>query len=453
MLAHAEDAAVSKLLRGGALHSVYQPVVDLYTGDIVGYEALIRGPAGSALESPDALFAAARARACVAELDRDCRELAVDGALSAGLGPPLALFVNVEPAWLDGGPLLDAGHEALVTTGSLRLIFEFTERELTARPADVLALVERYRRLGCGIALDDVGKDARSLALLAFVAPDLIKLDKRLVQERTSGSAARTIHAVRAHTERSGAKVLAEGVETEAHRRSAIALGARYAQGWLFGRPAPLDRPPRSTHAPRPQDSPQPADPTVADDASWLGPWRRSSPRVAGSSSFATISANRVTRNADKPLLCELSQQLEVQASELGPEAVLLATFQHRRFFTPRTARHYQELAERLALVAAIGVDMPPEPAPGVRGAHLEPDDPLRGEWTIVVISAHFAAAFAATEIPEPTDISGPFQYAMTFDRDLAIAAASILMQRVIPSSPPATDWSRSGGSAVGEDV
>jgi EAL domain-containing protein (putative c-di-GMP-specific phosphodiesterase class I) len=443
MLAHAGEAGVSKLVRGRALHSVYQPIVDLHTRDIVGYEALIRGPAGSELESPDALFAAARAQACVAELDRECRALAVDGALSAGLGPPLALFVNVEPAWLDGRPLLDAAHEALVGAGSLRLIFEFTERELTFRPADVLALVERYRRLGCGIALDDVGKDARSLALLAFVSPDLIKLDMRLVQERTAGSTARTIHAVRAHTERSGAKVLAEGVETEAHRRNAIALGARYGQGWLFGHPGPLDRRQRSNHGPRPESSRQAADTTVGDGASWLGPWRRSSPRVAGSSSFQTISAKRVTRHADKRLLCELSQQLEVQARELGPEAVLLATFQHRRFFTPRTARHYQDLAERLALVAAIGVDMPPEPAPGVRGAHLEPNDPLRGEWTIVVISAHFAAAFAATELPEPTGVSGPFEYAMTFDRDLAIAAASILMQRVIPSPPPAaTAWS-----------
>ncbi|MGI8714161.1 MAG: DICT sensory domain-containing protein [Solirubrobacteraceae bacterium] len=71
-----------------------------------------------------------------------------------------------------------------------------------------------------------------------------------------------------------------------------------------------------------------------------------------------------MTRRADKHLLLELSRQLEVQAGELGPEAVLLAAFQHARFFTPRTAQRYQALAERLALVAAIGADMPPEPAP-----------------------------------------------------------------------------------------
>ncbi len=78
------------------------------------------------------------------------------------------------------------------------------------------------------------------MALLPFVHPDVIKLDLRLVQDRTDGEIARFANAVRAHSKRTGAVILAEGVETPHHERVARVLGAQYAQGWLYGRPAEL---------------------------------------------------------------------------------------------------------------------------------------------------------------------------------------------------------------------
>src|SRR4029453_11490950 len=90
------------------------------------------------------------------------------------------------------------------------------------------------------IAIDDVGADPRSLALMPFLEPDVIKLDMRLVQAQPSAEIARVTHAVSAEAERSGARVIAEGIETEAHAHRAAALGADLAQGWLFGRPGPL---------------------------------------------------------------------------------------------------------------------------------------------------------------------------------------------------------------------
>ncbi len=78
--------------------SVFQPIVDLGTGEPVAFEALARGPVGSPLAMPDALFAAARAAGWVDGLDRLCQARALEMALDAGLGAPLGLFVNVEPA-------------------------------------------------------------------------------------------------------------------------------------------------------------------------------------------------------------------------------------------------------------------------------------------------------------------------------------------------------------------
>ena len=95
---------------------------------------------------------------------------------------------------------------------------------------------------------------------MPFLAPDVIKLDLRLVQENPTPQVAEIVHAISAEAERTGALVLAEGIETEQHRQTALSLGARYGQGWLFGRPGELrpaaspienaiSRPPRTEHS------------------------------------------------------------------------------------------------------------------------------------------------------------------------------------------------------------
>src|SRR3712207_2307682 len=116
---------------------------------------------------------------------------------------------------------------------------EITERAIAARPAELLRTVERVRELGWAIAVDDVGAESMSLAFLPLLCPDVVKLDLRLVQERPGPAVAEIMNAVNAYAERSGAVVLAEGVEHEGHLEAARGLGATLGQGWLFGRPAP----------------------------------------------------------------------------------------------------------------------------------------------------------------------------------------------------------------------
>jgi EAL domain-containing protein (putative c-di-GMP-specific phosphodiesterase class I) len=162
------------------IRSLYQPIVELASGRTVSYEALARGPEGSALESPLALFAAARDEDRLAELDCACRAAAVTGALNAGLRPPAALFVNAEPEALSRAAGVPA--ELLEAIGDgLRIFVEITERALTERPAELLEAVDRLRAAGLGTALDDVGTDERSLALLPLLRPDVVKLDISLI--------------------------------------------------------------------------------------------------------------------------------------------------------------------------------------------------------------------------------------------------------------------------------
>jgi EAL domain-containing protein (putative c-di-GMP-specific phosphodiesterase class I) len=92
--------ALQEVLDQDAVRSVFQPLVELASGEVVGYEALARGPLGP-LERPDHLFAAARRHGLLAEVDAACRLAAVRGALEHQILAPLTIFVNVEPEALE----------------------------------------------------------------------------------------------------------------------------------------------------------------------------------------------------------------------------------------------------------------------------------------------------------------------------------------------------------------
>lgn len=412
-------AAVRPLVAARDVRSVYQPIVDLQSANTVGYEALARGPAGSALECPDRLFAAALEAGCLTELDWTCRIAAVRGAHAGGLAPPLSLFVNVEPLALDSScpPDLEAEWQAAARRGQ-RLIIEVTERALTARPAEMLAALARVRARGWGVAIDDVGADPRSLALMPLLEPDVTKLDLRLVQERPTADVAAIFSAVGAEAERTGAHVLAEGIETPQHLAMARSLGATLGQGYWFGRPGPLSTPPPLA--------------VQAIDST------RSAPMPAISTPFERVARRRGSRPGTKALLLAVTRQLEQEAAGLGLEAIVLSTFQEARHFTPATAELYTRLAGRLAFVSALGADIALEPAPGVRGAALAHDDPVRGEWDVIVLGPHFSAALVARDLgddgPEP---ERRFDFAVTYERSLVLEAALAAMSRIAPAAPP----------------
>jgi diguanylate cyclase (GGDEF)-like protein/PAS domain S-box-containing protein len=408
----APASTIDQVLRTGGVHSVYQPIVELGTGRVVAYEALARGPQGP-LHTPDALFAAARTAGRLGELDALCRAAALRGAVAAELGPPLTVFVNVEPEVLESAPLEELLAIATTAPSGLRVVVEITERALATRPADLLRAVERVREVGWGIALDDVGADSMSLAFMPLLRPDVIKLDLRLVQERPGPAVAEIMNAVNGYAERTGAVILAEGIEDEAHLAMASALGASLGQGWHFGRPAatvdrgrPVGRlvlPSTGVPAVDPADSP-----------------------------FSCLPAGTQLRTAPKALLIELSKHLERQAMRLGETCVVAATFQEARHFTPATALRYRDLVARTGFVCALGEDLPVEPLPGVRGAALSPDDPVRGEWDVVVLSPHFSAALLARDLGDGgPDLQRRYEYALTYERRTVEQAGVSLVARV----------------------
>ena len=283
------------------LRPVYQPVVDLRDGHVVGYEALVRGGPHNALESPAELFAAARTEDLVAEFDSACREAAVRGFDINGSGP-FALFLNA-----DADSLGEAAEQ--IPAARQTVVIEITEQALVANPDTLLRALTRFRTHGWGVAIDDVGADSRSLALMPLLYPDVIKLDLRRLQERRPEDIARIVGAVGAESEHRQALVLAEGIDSEEQMAAARAFGAQLGQGFLLGEPAPL--------------------PTALPEPGRKLRLTASGGDVAGDPPFNRVTNWKRPTIGSRELAERTAELIMRQALALGETAVVLAAYPH----------------------------------------------------------------------------------------------------------------------------
>ncbi|MCD2196408.1 EAL domain-containing protein [Actinomycetospora endophytica] len=389
------------------LTTVFQPIVDLSTGAVVAHEGLTRGPAGE-WHCPEKLFRHARSRGELAELDEYCRVLALRTALAAGSAGPSALFLNIEP---DGIPLGPPPEEAVTfLRGGGRLVLEFTERALTGDPARLQWFATRLRHVGIAVALDDVGSHPSSLALMPFLRPEVVKLDQRLVQHPVDEEVARVAAAVGAYAERNDAVVLAEGIETLEHERTARALGATLAQGYRFARPGPL--PVGSGRMP------------VAGPGAPVARGPEGPTRLSPLDAVARVRRLHRGSVEEVRVVATLLEQRAVSAE--GP-TVLLGSVGPDGAPRAERARRFAAVAQHSALVTLVGAS---GPLPGgVRGAALADGDPLRDEWDVAVVGPHVAAALVA----RPCGV-GEMEYAVVHDRDLVMEVARSLMSRTVPA-------------------
>ena len=416
---------VGDVVDARAVTTVFQPIVRLDSWnhrrqEVVGYEALSRGPAGTPWEEPLRLFEAAAQHGRLAELDWVCRAAAYRAAIDAGLPAGLTLFVNAEPAALGVPCPPDLAPTILDAQLRLRVVTEMTERAIGHDPAALLTAAEACRGSGWGVALDDVGAEPASLSVLPFVHPDVVKLDRHLAQQPQGAYAARVVNAVVAYAEHAGAAVLAEGVETRAHLAAALGMGATLGQGWLFARPGPL-----------------PGD-VSGQRCSLSVPFVAPPAPSGGRTPYEIVAARRPTAEATKRMLLPLSHYLETKAQDPAEPPMLLASFQEGGFFTPATARRYAAIAGTAALVAVLGTELPSVPVPGVpavRGTAIAGDDPLRGEWNVIVVGPHFAGALVARDLADTgPDAGRRFTYALTYDRDLVLDAARAMLHWIVPT-------------------
>ncbi|HET9188871.1 MAG TPA: EAL domain-containing protein, partial [Acidothermaceae bacterium] len=227
---------------------VFQPVVDAEFEQVVGFEALARGPVGP-LNSPSNLFAAARAVGRAGEIDWICRALAFQKFMDADLPASLSLFVNVEPdSLIEPCPedLLPIVWEAETR---LRVFIDIPGRAMSRHPREVVQTVRRARAAVWGVSVDDTEFSLAGISLLPLVEPDVVRLHHGLLH-MSALAAPNALSAAFSEVHYGNATLLVENVEDPAARRAGLGIGATFQQGHLFGREQPLPRgvrPPRRT--------------------------------------------------------------------------------------------------------------------------------------------------------------------------------------------------------------
>ncbi len=412
----AAEPTIDEIIDQQAVRSVFQPVIHLATGSIAGFEALSRGPAGTALESPMALIEAAHLAGRAGELDWACRARALETAAQAALPDSLSWFVNVEAAGLAMAcppHLIDAQERA---RNELRVILEVVEREVDTNVLHLVRAADDARRSAWGIALDDVGAEEVSLAVLPLLRPDVVKLDMSLVQDVPTEATYSITGAVRSYAERRGAVILAEGIETLAHEQLAKLFGATYGQGYYYGRPGPL--------------------PTSIDPPPFPIPLRQHLPALDGRTPFEVLSATLAPQRVEKHHLHAISKHLENRAAHAGDASVLLAGFQHATYFTASQRAHYARLAASNALTIVLANDLERHDEPTYHVGPPPPGSAIGEEWVVIVLSPHIAAALVARDCGD----TGPedqrrFDFIYAHDRDVVIEAARSFIQDL--ADPP----------------
>jgi EAL domain-containing protein (putative c-di-GMP-specific phosphodiesterase class I) len=395
-----------RVLHDRLLRAVFQPIVSVETRAVVGYEGLVRGPAGSILESPSDLVKEAYRENRVVEFDWIARASASRAALQASLSPDDLLLLNIEPlAMASTGPpeLWPVIEEAF---HRFRIILEVTERSLDRDPRSLLEGIDRHRPTVSGLAMDDVGADIRALSLLPLLEPDVIKLDLKVIQGTPSPDAMKVLGIVYEEVERTGATVLAEGVETERHHDAVRQLGAPLAQGFLYGKP--------TDH------------PTTAQEH---GSYKRLGPDVALEevrSPFAALAGRTISRATEDLLAAFLKESFTHGLRMLEPALVILLV-PDPKLLDRETLHVLSEVAQHGIVAAAFGPGVPPEPAPGVRGS-WEHDPDLDGQWAHLALSPTTAVAILARRAPG-TD--SQFDFGVTHDRPRIIAAARCLLRQL----------------------
>lgn len=215
-------------------HLVFQPIVDLRRGVVAGYEALSRfnGPPRA---TPDVWFAAADRLGVGARLEARVVHAAIEAR--ADLPSDCFLTVNVSPHLMGEPELLAALTGARDLSG---LVLELTEHVQVDDHDQLSALLTDLRTAGAIVALDDAGSGYSGLQQMALIRPELIKIDRALVDHADRDEAKLALAELLGnYAGRLDAAVIAEGIERPEELEAFIRLGVPLAQGWLFGRPGP----------------------------------------------------------------------------------------------------------------------------------------------------------------------------------------------------------------------
>lgn len=235
---------IHEVIEQKCLVAYFQPIMSVTGKKVLGLEGLIRGRilGFDGLIPPQRLFAAAAAAGLTIPLDRACRDAVLAGFRTYHqANPDLLLFLNLDTAIIDevgGSNYLceQVGHSGV---SPKNIVIEINE----SKALDTAALTEfvnHYKSLGFLIALDDVGAGFSNMDRIAGLKPDIVKIDRSIIQDIDHIYHKQEVFKSLANlTNKIGALIVAEGVETRAEAIQVLKLGGQVIQGFYFARPSP----------------------------------------------------------------------------------------------------------------------------------------------------------------------------------------------------------------------
>lgn len=236
--------ALQTVLKQHQLSSVFQPIVALSSGNIIGHEGLIRGPSNSFLHSPLNLFETAERFGLLLETDRACRRATVERFAQFAL--PTKLFLNVSPDSMIQPEFQP--EEILRVLAERRLspeqiVIELTETRPMLDFGVLRDAVSLYRSMGFSIAIDDLGEGFASLRMWSELRPDYVKIDKHFIEGiHLDPVKQQFVSAIQRLAAGVHAQTVAEGIETPEELKVVAQLGVHCMQGYFLGRPEAAPR-------------------------------------------------------------------------------------------------------------------------------------------------------------------------------------------------------------------
>jgi EAL domain-containing protein (putative c-di-GMP-specific phosphodiesterase class I) len=229
-----KSARLAKIVEERAVGIIYQPIVDMASNNIIGFEALARFPCLPE-RAPDKWFQEAHQVSKGTELEL----LAIDLAVSAvsKIEPHIYLALNVSPETVLSGEL--DRHLSNVPAG--RIVLEITEHMPVEEYEQIKSALTYLRKRGVKLAIDDAGSGYASFRHILQLQPEIIKLDQSLIRNIDLGPGRRALaSALTSFAKDTNSKVVAEGVETRQELETLRNLQVQAVQGYLLGRPATI---------------------------------------------------------------------------------------------------------------------------------------------------------------------------------------------------------------------
>ncbi len=242
------EAELHLALKRGELLLLYQPIIDLNSGALAGFEALVRWrhPQRGMISPMDFIPIAEETGLIVPigtwVVQEACRQARL--WLDAKLNPDLFISVNVSSRQLDGPALPEIVRMALRDTNLLpsHLKLEITESAVMRDFELTMKLLKRLKEIGVGLSLDDFGTGYSSLSLLRRLPVDTLKVDRSFVTAMTTDdSGVKMVEAILQLARLFGLKVVAEGIEHEQEELLLKERGCEFGQGWRYGKPLAVD--------------------------------------------------------------------------------------------------------------------------------------------------------------------------------------------------------------------